>query len=276
MTIGTVALIGTLTIILLIVGWLLGGFLGMGIALLIAIVINGITYWYSDTIVLKMYRARPSDNKGLNELIADLAQEAKIPTPRAYIIPMGVLNAMATGRNPRHSAIAVTEGLLRHLDKGELKAVLAHEMGHIKNRDVLVGTLAATIAGAIAYLAQFAYFSMFFGNNREGNPIGIIIIIIFAPLAAFLVRLAISRKREYKADYTGAVLTKKPHDLASALKKISQVAAQHPLRHGSSATSHLWIVNPFKSDWFSGLFMTHPPIEKRIEILESMERGELD
>jgi heat shock protein HtpX len=265
----TIILLGTLTGILLAIGWFFAGFWGMVFALIMAMFINFFSYWYSDRIVLKIYRAKPTDDHELNLMVERLAIEAKIPKPRVYKIPMDVPNAFATGRDPRHSVIAVTESLME-LNKDELEAVLAHEIGHIKNRDVLVSTLAATIAGAISYLAQIGYWSLFFGGRREGgNILGLIFIIIFAPIAALLIRLAISRSREYKADYTGAVLTKKPHALASALRRISLIAKEHPIK-GSSATSHMWIVNPFQHDWFTGLFSTHPPIQKRIEKLNEM------
>jgi len=270
----TAILLGTLTGILLVVGFLIGGVLGMGIALTFAVVINLVSYWYSDRIVLKMYKAKPSKREDLNEMVERLALEAKIPKPRVYEVKTKVPNAFATGRSPKHAAVVVTEGLL-DLDKDEIEGVLAHELGHIKNRDILVSTLAATIAGAIAFLAQMGYWSLFMGaggRRSEGNIIGLILIIIFAPIAALLVRMAISRAREYRADRTGVLLSKNPRGLASALRRISEFAERNPLR-GSSATSHMWIVNPFHRDWFTGLFSTHPPLRKRIERLEEMHVG---
>ncbi|MBL7160683.1 MAG: M48 family metalloprotease [Candidatus Aenigmarchaeota archaeon] len=261
-----ILLLGTLTGILLAVGWLIAGPLGTLAALIIAIVINIGTYMYSDRLVLKMYRAEPFENEKVQRMLSYLADEAKIPTPRLFIIKSPILNAFATGRSPRNAVVAVTEGLLA-LEEDELQGVLAHEIAHIKNRDMLVSALAATIAGAIAYVAHIGYFSLFFGNSQEKSPLSLIFIIIFAPLAAFLVRLAVSRSREFGADWTGALLTKKPEALASALRKISTTAREHPIQ-GSVATSHLWIVNPFKQDWFTSLFSTHPPLEKRIERLE--------
>ena len=267
-----IVLFGTLTIILLAAGWLLGGLLGMLIFLFIAAAVNFVTYWYSDRLVLKMYRARPADDRKLLDIVKKLAHETKVPTPKVYIVDSDVPNAFATGRNPKHSSIAVTRGIMR-LSGDEMEAVLAHEMAHIRNRDIMVSAMAATIAGAISYIAQIGYWSLFLGGERrgEGSLVGLLFIIIFAPLAAFLVRMAISRKREYKADYTGAVITKNPGALASALRKISDMTRQHPMKMGSSATSHLWIVNPFHRDWFTSLFNTHPPIQKRIERLEHME-----
>ena len=267
----TAIFLGALTGILLAAGFLLGGILGMGVTLALAILINFISYWYSDRIVLRMYRAVPSSRKELDGMVERLAVEAKIPKPRVYEIKAEVPNAFATGRNPKNAVVVVTDGLLQ-LSSDEIEGVLAHELGHIRNRDILVSTIAATIAGAIAYLAQIGYYSLFMGQGQrrdQGNAISLILIVIFAPLAALLVRMAISRSGEYRADRTGALLTKNPGGLASALRKISAYAEKRPLR-GSSATSHMWIVNPFHRDWFTSLFSTHPPIEKRIERLEEM------
>lgn len=268
----TVILLGTLTAILLAVGWVVSGFLGMLVFLIIAMVINFASYWYSDRIVLKIYRAKPAEDKGLLDMVKKVAKEARIPVPKAYVIESDVPNAFATGRNPKHAALAVTKGIM-NLSKDELGGVLAHEMAHIRNRDILVSTVAATVAGAISYIAQIGYWSLFMGGERrgEGSLIGLVMILIFAPLAALLVRMAISRKREYKADFSGAVMTKKPKALASALRKISDMSRHHPMKMGSSASSHLWIVNPFHRDWFTSLFSTHPPIQKRVERLEHME-----
>ncbi len=267
---GSAVLLGILTAILLGIGWFFFGFIGMFIALVLAIVINFISYWHSAKIVLTMYKAHPLNDKQLQKIVEELAQEANIPTPKLYLVPKQVPNAFATGRDPKHSVIAITQGLL-DLDRGEIRGVLAHEMGHIKNRDILISSVAAMIAGAISYIAQIGYFSLFFGGERkgEGNLIGLVFIIIFAPIAALIIRMAISRSREYKADYTAALLTKEPHMLASALKKISQVAKNAPMK-GSAATSHMWIANPFHKDWFTSLFSTHPPVEQRVKRLEEM------
>jgi heat shock protein HtpX len=265
-----VMLLGTLTGILLVVGMLIGGVIGTTIALVIAVVINLISYWYSDKIVLRMYGAKRAHDHELNETVRKLSHEANIPKPRLYLIDNEAPNAFATGRDPQHSSIAVTRGLLK-LDDDEMEGVLAHEISHIKKRDVLVATMAASIGGAIAYLAQIGYWSLFFGNRRNDNSIlPLILIIVFAPLAALLVRLAISRNEEYKADKFAALLTRNPKGLASALRKISTHAKEMPMKKGSTATSHMWIINPFKGDWFSGLFSTHPPIERRIERLQDM------
>lgn len=266
-----VLLLGSLTAILLLIGFAIGGFWGMSLALVLAVVINFVTYWYSDRIVIRIYKAKPSESKKLDKIIDKLAIEAKIPKPKIYMVPTDVPNAFATGRNKGRAVVGVTEGLL-DLDDDEIEGVLAHEMAHIRNNDILISTLAATIAGAIAYLAQIGYWSIFLGGGRRGGGslIGLILIVIFAPLAALLVKLAISRAEEYKADFTGATLTKKPGALASALKKISEISRENPMK-GSAATSHMWIVNPFKSDWFNGLFSTHPPVARRVKRLEDMK-----
>jgi heat shock protein HtpX len=267
----TIMLLSVLTAIFLVVGWAIAGVLGSIIALFMAIVINFISYWYSDKIVLKMYRAEKLENEKLEKILENLAKNAKIAKPELYLIKEKIPNAFATGRGPKKSAIAVTSGLLE-LDDEEIEGVLAHEIAHIKNRDVLISTVAAAIGGAVSFLAQMGYWMLFLNGERrsEMNILGLLAIIIFAPLAAFFVRMAISRNREYKADYSGAILCKKPKALASALKKISAHTEKAYIK-GPSATSHLWIVNPFKQDWFNSLFSSHPPIQKRIEILEEME-----
>lgn len=267
----TVVLFSVLTAILLAVGWLLGGYWGLVFAFIISIVINFVSFWFSDRLVLRMYKARPSNDKRLDTIVKNLAFEAKLPQPKAYIIPTKVPNAFATGRGTRKSAVAVTEGLLE-LNDAEIEGVIGHELGHIRNRDILTSTVAATIGGTIAYFAQMAYWNMLMGGeNREGGSvIGLIIVVIFAPLAALLIRLAISRTMEYKADNYAALLTRNPSGLASALRKIESMAKQNPLR-ASSATSHMWIANPFRQNWFTGLFATHPPMAKRIKRLEEMD-----
>ena len=270
---GTVLLFGLLTGILLGVGYLLGGTLGAGLAFLLAIAINFVSFWYSDKIVLGLYKAKPSQDGRLNGMVLKLSQEAKLPTPKVYVVPSNVPNAFATGRSPSHAAVAVTEGL-SGLTDGEMEGVLSHEIGHIANRDILVSTVAATLAGAISYIAQIGYFSMYGGasENRGGSGIiGLILIVVFAPLAALMIRMAISRSREYKADRYGALLSKNPEGLASALRKIEGMAKQNPMRGGSSATSHLWIVNPFQGSWFTNLFSSHPPMEQRIRRLMVIE-----
>lgn len=269
----TIGLLGALTAIFLAAGWFFGGVWGMGIGLFLAAAINFFSYWYSDRIVLKLYRASPAKSETLERIAKEIAHNAKIPAPKLYTVPSRLPNAFATGRDPRHAAIAVTEGLLE-FPEGELRAVVGHEMAHIRNRDVLVSTLAATIGGAISYMAQIGYWSMFMGGSRrgEGSLMGLVLVIVFAPLAALLVRMAINRGREYRADYFGALMTKDPKALASALRRISEATRGQPIK-GVSATSHMWIVNPFRGDWFTGLFSTHPPLQKRIDRLETMGSG---
>lgn len=265
----TAVLLATLTAILLAVGFFFAGIFGMTVGLLFAFAINLVSYWYSDRIVLRIYRAKETKDKDLNEMVESLAREGGIPKPRVYIVPSDVPNAFATGRNPKHAAVAITEGL-NSLSRDEMEGVIAHEISHIKNNDILVQTIAATIAGAISYIAQIGYWSLFMNDGEESNGVlGLVLVIIFAPIAAMLVKMAISRRREYKADFTGATLSKKPAALASALRKISETSRKKPM-HASNATSHLWIVNPFKQDWFSNLFSTHPPVNRRIAKLERL------
>lgn len=264
----TTLLLGLLTGILLVSGFLIAGVGGMTIALIFAFLINFFAYWYSDKIVLTMYHAKPLKDKKLNSIVEELSKEAGIPKPKVYVVETEIPNAFATGRDPKHSAVAVTTGLINYLEDEEIKGVIAHEIAHIKNRDVLVSTLAAVIAGAIAYLAQIAWWSMF-SNRERGNAI-LLPLIFLAPIAATLVRLAISRGREYHADYTGAVISKNPLGLASALEKISSFTKSHPIR-GNVATSHMWIVNPFKADTIANLFSTHPKTEERIRRLKEMK-----
>lgn len=266
----TAALLGLLTAILLAIGFLLGGIGGMTTALVFAMLLNLFTYWFSDKIVLSMYRAKPTNDKKLNSIVEKVAKEAGIPKPKVYIVPTDSPNAFATGRSPSHSSIAVTQGLLDRLDDDEIEGVLSHELSHVKNRDTLVSAIAATVAGAISYLAQIAWLGMF-SRDRENGNILLLPLLILAPIAAMLVQLSISRGREFFADYTGAMISKKPLALASALEKISSYVDRNPMK-GSSATSHLWIVNPFKGSSFSSLFMTHPSTDERIRRLKELAR----
>jgi heat shock protein HtpX len=266
----TAALLGLLTAILLAIGFLFAGTSGMTIALVLAVAINLFSYWYSDKIVLAMYRAKPTNDKKINSIVEKVAKEAGIPKPKVYIVANNSPNAFATGRSPSHSAVAVTQGLLDRLGDDEIEGVLSHELSHVKNRDTLVSTMAATIAGSISYIAQLGLIGMSSKDRERGNAI-FLPLIILAPIAAMIVQLAISRGREFYADYTGAMISKKPLSLASALEKISSYAESNPIR-GSSATSHLWIVNPFSGDSFSSLFMTHPSTKERIRRLREMAR----
>jgi heat shock protein HtpX len=266
----TAALLGLLTAILLAIGFLFAGIGGMTIALIFALLINFFTYWFSDKIVLSMYRAKPTNDKKLNSIVEKVAKEAGIPKPKVYIVPTDSPNAFATGRSPSHSSIAVTQGLLDRLDDDEIEGVLSHELSHVKNRDTLVSAIAATVAGAISYLAQIAWLGMS-SRDRENGNILLFPLLILAPIAAMLVQLSISRGREFFADYTGAMISRKPLALASALEKISSYVDRNPMK-GSSATSHLWIVNPFKGSSFASLFMTHPSTDERVRRLKELAR----
>lgn len=269
----TALLLGLLTGILLVIGYIWAGTTGMTIFLVIAFAINFLSYWYSDKIVLSMYRAKPvskSDEPRLHEIVEKLSKEAKIPKPKIYLVNLPVLNAFATGRSPKHAAVAVTSGLLKHLEWDEIEGVLAHELAHIAKRDTLTSTIAATIAGAISWIAHFAWWNLLY-DNRRGGSLVLLPLVLLAPIAAVLVQMAISRTREFAADKNGAIISKKPLSLASALEKISRVAKQQPLR-GNSATSHLFIVNPFKEDVLSNLFSTHPSVEIRIQKLKELAK----
>lgn len=251
------------------IGYYFGGIGGMTIALILAFLMNFIAYWYSDKIVLAMYGAKPLKDERIERIVRSLAKEAGIEMPKLYVINSPQPNAFATGRSKKHCAIAVTSGLLELLDEEEIEGVLSHEVAHIKNRDILISTIAATIAGAISYIAEILWWGAIFGNE-ERPWWSFIPVIILAPIAATLVQLAISRGREFFADYTGAMLCKKPLALANALRKIASYAKEYPLDRGSAATSHMWIVNPFKGDLLIKLFSTHPPIEERIKRLEKL------
>lgn len=260
----TTLLLGLLTAIFLAVGFYFGGIFGLTVGLILAFALNFVSYWYSDKIVLWVYRAKPLQNNKINNMVAKIATKAGIPKPKTYIVAMDVPNAFATGRNPKHSAVAVTKGLMDALNDGEIEAVLAHEIGHVKNRDTLVSTVAAVIAGAISWLA----YAFYFGQQENRNALSFVLLFILAPLAASLVRLAITRTREFGADHTGALLSD-PLKLASALEKISD-AAKHSSIRGNAATSHLFIVNPFSGRSLIGLFSTHPPVAERTRRLREM------
>lgn len=266
----TTILLATLTAIFVAIGLLVGGAVGMTIAFGMALFMNFIAYWFSDKIVLSMYRAKKSNSKTLNSIAEKLSKKAGIPKPDVYEIETPIPNAFATGRGPGHAALAVTTGLEKSLDNDEIEGVLAHEIAHIKNRDVLVSTMAAVIAGAISYLAQLAWFGAFSRDERSSGTLILIPLIILAPIAATLIHLAISRGREFGADYTGAYISGKPKSLASALEKITKIAYEHPSK-GNAATSHLWIVNPFTADSLVNLFSTHPPVAERVERLNKMK-----
>lgn len=266
----TTILLATLTALFLVAGFLIAGTAGMTIALAMAILLNFFSYWFSDKIVLAIYRAKPCNDKEINQIVENLAKKAGIPKPKVYIVQLNIPNAFATGRDPNHSALAITTGLRDRLNKDEIEAVMAHEMAHVKNRDILVSSMAATIAGAISYLAQLAWWGMFSRDERNNGTLLLLPLLLLAPLAATLIHLAISRGREFGADYTGALITKKPLALASALDKITDIVYESPSK-GNSATAHMWIVNPFTADSFAALFSTHPPVNERIKKLKEMQ-----
>jgi len=275
-SIKTVLLLAGLTVFLIFMGRLLGGRQGMYLAFILALGMNFFSYWFSDKIVLKMYRAQevsPAEAPQLHQMVEELAREAGVPHPKVYIIPDESPNAFATGRNPEHAAVAVTEGIMRLLTPAELKGVLAHEMGHVRNRDILISTIAATMAGAIMILADMARFGAIFGmgrNDDEGPGIlGVIVMSIIAPIAAMLVQMAISRSREYLADETGAHLAHNPESLARALEKLAMGTQRVPM-DASPATAHMFIVNPLTGGSLMNLFSTHPPMEERIARLRAM------
>ncbi|HTB95917.1 MAG TPA: zinc metalloprotease HtpX [Terracidiphilus sp.] len=273
----TTFLLTALTLLLVLAGEYLGGTNGAIIAFVIAAATNFFSYFYSDKIALSMYGAQPVTREQLPrayEVVERLTGRCGIPMPKIYVIPTDSPNAFATGRNPQHASVAVTHGILNLLTDEELEGVLAHELGHVRNRDILTSSIAATLAGAITILAKLAYFSALFGGyggggrrDREGGGLGSIVMFLLAPFAAMLIQLWVSRTREYEADATGAQLTGNPYALASALEKISNVSRRVPLV-ASPTSAHLFIVAPLLSgDTFASLFSTHPPIQKRIERL---------
>src|SRR4030065_654608 len=275
-TLKTMVLMVGLTLILIWAGGALGGRSGMTMALMFALMMNLFAYWFSDKIVLKMYRAqevREHEAPELYSIVRRLAQKAEIPMPRVYIINEDQPNAFATGRNPNHAAVAVTTGIMRTLSREELEGVIGHELAHVKHRDILISTIAATIAGAISYLAQMAQWAMIFGHRGDdeegGNPIASLAMMIVGPIAALIVQMAISRSREYAADEGGARLAGSPRYLAGALRKLHLASQKIPM-HANPATSHMFIVNPLSGGGLLKLFSTHPPIEERIARLESM------
>lgn len=277
----TIGLLTLLTLLLVWGGAAMGGKQGMTTALIIAFVMNFVSYWFSDKIVLKMYRAQEAteaEAPTLYRIVRNLSQKAGIPMPKVYIIPDDAPNAFATGRNPQHAAVAATEGILRILTEEELAGVMAHELAHVKHRDILVGSIAAVMAGAISYLAQMAQWAAIFGgrsDDREegGSPIASFVMMIVGPIAAMLIQMAISRSREYLADEGGARMCGNPLSLANALKKLHMGAQQIPM-DASPATAHMFIVSPLTGrGGIMSLFSTHPPMEERVRRLEELARG---
>jgi heat shock protein HtpX len=274
----TTLLLGLLTGLLMWVGQFLGGTQGLVVGLVIAAGSNLVSYWFSDKIVLKMYGARELAEEQAPDLfrvVRELATGAQMPMPRVYLIASDSPNAFATGRSPEHAAVAVTEGIMRLLTLDELRGVLAHELSHVRNRDTLISAIAATLAGVVLMVARMAQWAAIFGGGRRdereegGGALGLLAMVIVAPLAATVIQLAISRAREYEADATGARLSHAPQALAGALEKIAVTSERVPLAAGP-ATAHLWIVNPLRGNWLSNLFSTHPPIEERIRRLRAM------
>ncbi|MDX1637602.1 MAG: zinc metalloprotease HtpX [Balneolaceae bacterium] len=280
----TVFLMTLVAVLFMLVGQVLGGSTGLVIAFIFAMGMNAVSYWYSDKMVLKMYRAREVDEQShpkLYGMVRELAKGADLPMPKVYIIPQEQPNAFATGRNPEHSAVAFTEGIIRVLDHDQLRGVTAHELAHIKNRDILTQTIVTTVVSALSMLAQFAFFLPIGGGDRDGpNPLVAILVLITAPIAASLLQAAISRTREYEADRVGAEISGEPQSLASALQRIEQAVEQVPMRVSETAmrsTSHMFPVNPFKGGKFMSMFSTHPDTEDRVNRLMHMaQTGEYD
>lgn len=273
-TFKTAFLLTALTLLLMFIGQYFGGRSGMFIALIFAAVMNFVSYFFSDKIALAMYRAQPVTREELPrayEIVERLTQKIGIPMPKIYVIPTESPNAFATGRNPSHASVAVTHGILGLLNDEEMEGVLAHELGHVRNRDILISSVAATVAGAITMLASMGRWAMIFGgmgnrDERRGGGLGALLMLIVAPIAASLIQLAVSRSREYQADATGAHFTGNPYALASALQKLDTYSRRVPMQ-ASPSTAHLFIIQPLLGISFGNLFSTHPPIAKRIERL---------
>jgi heat shock protein HtpX len=268
----TVLLLGALSGLLLVIGELMGGANGLMIAFLLAAVMNMASYWFSDKIVLRMYHAQEvAPGHPLHTLVARLAQRASLPMPKVYIIPDASPNAFATGRNPSHAAVAATQGIMQTLSEHELEGVIAHELAHVKNRDILISSVAATIAAAIVMAARMAGYAQMFAGGRDddrggSNPLALLAMMILAPIAAMLIQAAISRSREFAADAGGAAIAGTPYGLADALRKIDAISRRVPL-DANPATAHMFIVKPFSGRGLMSLFSTHPPTEARIQAL---------
>ena len=276
-TLKTTFLMALLTVMMVMMGGALGGRSGMTLAFVMAAGMNFFSYWFSDKMVLAMYGAREiseRDDPRFHGLVRRLAQRAALPMPRVYVIDSDTPNAFATGRNPEHAAVAATTGILRILSEEELAGVMAHELAHVKNRDILIQTIAATFAGAITYLAQMAQWGALFGgrgDDDDGGGIGALVLAILAPIAAMLVQMAISRSREYGADAGGASICGNPLSLANALAKLEMGNRQIPM-HANAATAHMFIVSPLTGGGMMSLFSTHPPMQERIARLQEMAR----
>ncbi|UCG14975.1 MAG: zinc metalloprotease HtpX [Deltaproteobacteria bacterium] len=276
----TTILLAALTVLIVLFGKMFAGNQGMIIAFVFALVMNLGSYWFSDKIVLAMYRAQELSSRDapeIHRMVAELAQRGGPSKPRIYLIPSETPNAFDTGRNPENAVVAVTKGILRLLEPDELKGVLAHELGHVKNRDILIGSIAATLAGVVMMLVNMARFATIFGlggrdsEGRGGNIFALILMSILAPLAAVLIQMAVSRSREYLADSTGARLAGNPRSLASALEKLAYASRRLPMETANPASGHMFTVNPLTGRGFATLFSTHPPVEERVRRLRSME-----
>ncbi|MBE9486769.1 MAG: zinc metalloprotease HtpX [Chloroflexi bacterium] len=271
-TLRTVMLMTLLTLVLVGAGGIIGGQGGALFALILAGVMNLGSYWFSDKIVIKMYHGEEVQSGPLHEAVAELCMRNNLPMPKVYMLPQPTPNAFATGRNPQHAVVAATQGIIQVLSHEELKGVMAHELAHVQNRDILIGSIAATFAGAISFLAHMAQWAMIFGgrDDEDSNPVAMIAMMILAPIAAMLVQMAISRSREYGADQKGAELCGHPMSLASALRKLEKSNKEMPMQKVNEATAHMFIVNPLKAGKLRNLFSTHPPMEERIRRLEGM------
>ena len=271
----TVGLLTLLTLILVFIGGAIGGQGGALLGLVFAGVMNLGSYWFSDKIVLRMYKGQEVHSGVLYDVVRELCERNNLIMPKVYLLPQNTPNAFATGRNPKHAVVAATQGILNILTREELMGVMAHEMSHVRHRDILIGSIAATIAGAISFLANMAQWSMLFGglsgdDEEGGGLLGMIATMIFAPMAAMLVQMAVSRSREFAADRGGAQLCGNPHYLANALSKLEMANRQHPMPHVNEATAHMFIVNPLSGKNLQSLFSTHPPIQERIQRLQAM------
>ena len=274
----TVFLMTLMMVLFLMVGAALGGETGLIIAFVFSLALNFGSYWFSDKIVLSMYKAREvkrENNPRLYDTVAMLADKAQLPMPKVYIAENPTPNAFATGRNPENAAVAVTTGILRILDQHELEGVIAHELSHIKNRDILISTITATLVGTITFLARMAGWAMMFGGRDEdsGSALSSLVLLILSPIVAVLIQLAISRSREFMADEGGAQISGQPLALAGALNKLNTASKKIPMRNAETSTAHMFIVNPFSGRSMMKLFSTHPPVEERIKRLQEIEAG---
>jgi len=279
-TLRTIMLFGMLCLLFVCIGWVLGGYFfdnwiaGMMIFLILALVMNAIAYFFSGKIVLWSYKAKivsEAEAPRVHNIVKKICMKSDMPMPRIAVVPTQNPNAFATGRNKKNAVVAVTEGILTLLNDDELEGVLAHEMAHVKNRDILVMSAAATIAGAIAFAARMVWFNMLFGRGKGGgHPVLLLVVMVTAPIAAMLIQLAISRNREYKADKEGAMMIQRPLALARALEKLEEGNKRRPLQSGNPASSNMFIVNPFRGGGFVTIFMTHPPIKARVKKLHDL------